>query len=88
MQVESLGGKRYVFVCVDELSRYTWVRFIREKYNTFEVFKQLCQLLQRDKGIGIVKIRSDDCTEFEISKFSEFYALEGIIHEFYSPITT
>jgi hypothetical protein len=30
MQVESFGGKKYIFVCVDDYSRYTWVRFIRE----------------------------------------------------------
>lgn len=31
MQVESLGWKRYVFVCLDDFSIYTWVNFIREK---------------------------------------------------------
>lgn len=87
MQVESLEGKRYVFVCVDGFSRYTWVKFIREKYDMFEVFKELCQLLQREKWIEIIKIRSDHNTEFKDSKFSEFYASEGISHEFYAPIT-
>ena len=31
MQVESLGGKRYAYVVVDDHSRYTWISFIREK---------------------------------------------------------
>lgn len=70
MQVESLEGKRYVLVCVDEFLRYIWVKFIRENNDTFEVFKELCQILQRQKGIGIVKIRSDHGTEFENSKLS------------------
>ena len=30
MQVESIGGKRYVFVCVDDFSRFTWVDFIKK----------------------------------------------------------
>lgn len=71
MQVKCLGGKRYAFVCVDDFSRYTWVKFIIEKSNMFEVFKELCQLLQREKGIGIVKIRSHHSIEFENSKFSK-----------------
>ncbi|XP_057452420.1 uncharacterized protein LOC130744244 [Lotus japonicus] len=50
MQVESLGGKRYAFVCVDDFSRYTWVNFIAEKSDTFSVFKELCQQIQREKG--------------------------------------
>ena len=28
MQVESIGGKLYVFVCVDDFSKFTWVDFI------------------------------------------------------------
>src|ERR1044072_2498194 len=31
MQVESLGGKKYAFVCVDDFSRFTWINFIKEK---------------------------------------------------------
>ena len=31
MQVESIGGKRYIFVCVDDFSRFIWVNFIKEK---------------------------------------------------------
>jgi hypothetical protein len=42
MQVESIGGKRYAYVVVDDFSRYTWVKFIREKSETFDVFKDLC----------------------------------------------
>ena len=38
MQVESLGGKKYAYVVVDDFSRYTWVNFIREKSDVFEVF--------------------------------------------------
>ena len=50
MQVESLGGKRYVFVCVDDFSMYTWVEFIREKSDTFTVFYALCNKVQMEKS--------------------------------------
>ncbi|KAK0594592.1 hypothetical protein LWI29_008542 [Acer saccharum] len=42
MQTESLGGKRYIFVCVDDFSRFTWTYFLREKSETFDKFKMLC----------------------------------------------
>jgi hypothetical protein len=87
MQVESIGGKRYAFVVVDDFSRFTWVSFIREKSDTFDAFKELCLRLQREKDSGIVRIRSDHGKEFENSRFSEFCADEGIGHEFSSPIT-
>ncbi|MCI14113.1 putative gag-pol polyprotein, partial [Trifolium medium] len=71
MQVESLGGKRYVFVVVDDFSIFTWVNFIREKSDTFEVFKELCLQIQREKDSGIVRIKSDHGKEFENAKFTE-----------------
>jgi hypothetical protein len=87
MQVESIGGKRYVLVVVDDFSRFTWVNFIREKSDSFDVFKDLCTQMQREKDCGIVRIRSDHGTEFENAKFNEYCSGEGIKHEFSSPIT-
>jgi len=87
MQIESIGGKRYVLVVVDDFSRFTWVNFIRETSDTFDVFQDLCTQLQREKDRGIVRIRSDHETEFENAKFDEYCSSEGIKHEFSSPIT-
>ena len=87
MQVESIGGKIYVFVVVDDFSRFTWVNFIIEKSDTFDVFKDLCKQLQREKDSSIVRIRSDHGTKFENTKFNEYCAGEGIKHEFSYPIT-
>ncbi|CAJ2635655.1 unnamed protein product [Trifolium pratense] len=87
MQTESLGGKRYAYVVVDDFSRYTWINFIRKKSETFDVFKDLCIQLQREKNNVVLRIRSDHGKEFENSRFSDFCASEGIIHEFSSPIT-
>jgi transposase InsO family protein len=86
MKVETIGGKWYVLVVVDDFSRFTWVNFIREKSDTFDVFEELCTQLQREKGCGIVRIRSDPGTEFENSRFDEYCTEEGIKHEFSSPI--
>ncbi|KAK2380916.1 putative mitochondrial protein [Trifolium repens] len=87
MQVESLGGRRYAFVVVDDFSRYTWISFLKEKSDTFEEFKDLCIRLQREKDSSIIRIRSDHGKEFQNSKFAEYCSTEGIAHEFSSPIT-
>ena len=31
MQVESIAGRKYIFVCVNDFSRFTRVNFIRKK---------------------------------------------------------
>lgn len=41
MQTESIGKKKYVFACVDDYSRFTWVDFLKDKSETFQVFKKL-----------------------------------------------
>ena len=74
--------KRYAYVVVDDFSRFTWINFIREKSDLFDVFKELCKRIQREKEGCIVRIRSDDGKEFENSKFDEFCSSEGINHEF------
>ncbi|GKC40442.1 retrovirus-related pol polyprotein from transposon TNT 1-94 [Tanacetum coccineum] len=39
MRVESINGKRYVLVIVDDYSRYTWVHFLRSKDESPEEIK-------------------------------------------------
>ena len=85
MQVESLRGKRYAFMCVDYFSRYSWVYFLREKSNTFDAFEALFIKLTLEKNPHhkkVVRISSDHGREFENSYFNNFYNKHGIRHEF------
>ena len=41
-RIESLGGKRYIIIVVDDFSRYSWVGYLREKSEAFSTFKTLC----------------------------------------------
>lgn len=59
----------------------------KEKSNTFNIFKELRQQLQREKGNGMVRIRSDYDKEFKNSKFSKFCSSERIDNKFSASIT-
>lgn len=90
MKIESIGGKRSVLMCVDDYSRYTWARFLRDKGDTFENFKKLCGTLMNEKGhvIDMIRrIRSDLEREFENKNFAYYYEDEGIKLEFFAPKT-
>ena len=90
MQTESLGGKRYIFVCVDDFSRFTWTYFLREKSETFDKFKMLCTKLQNEMKSNIrsiKRIRSDHGREFENASFESYCDSLGISHEFSAPRT-
>lgn len=65
IQTESIGKKKYIFVCVDDFSRFTWVDFIKEKSEAFAVFRKLCLKLQQEKRHNVCRIRSDHGKEFD-----------------------
>ncbi|CAM8957434.1 unnamed protein product [Rhodiola kirilowii] len=90
MQTESYGGKKYVLVCVDDFTRFTWTRFLRDKTEAAQQFIELATLIQRereDKGEKLISIRSDNGTEFKNVTMSAYCTKHGIAHQFASAIT-
>ena len=86
-KVASLGGKRYGFVIVDDYSRFTWVLFLKNKDDSFEMFKVFCKRIQNEKESNIVAVRSDHGGEFENHLFKTFFEKHGISHNFSCPRT-
>ena len=87
MQVASIADKKYIFVCVNDFSRFTRVNFIRKKSDTFDSFRNLCIKLKNEKNCDIgklVRIRSDHSKEFENTIFAYFCNKHSISHEFSS----
>lgn len=39
METTNLSGKKYIFVIVDDYSKYTYVPFLTHKSDVFETFK-------------------------------------------------
>ncbi len=86
-RMESLGGKKYFMVVVDDFSRYTWVAFLREKSKAFNEFLNICKRIQVEKDLTIKRIQSDHGREFENHKFSNWCEELGVKHEFSAPKT-
>ena len=82
-----MGGKRYIMVVVDDFSKYSWVEFLSEKSEACDKMEMLCKKIQNEKGVPIVKIRSDLGKEFENAKFETFCNEHGIKKEFLVPKT-
>nr|XP_009589311.1 uncharacterized protein LOC104086697 [Nicotiana tomentosiformis] len=74
MRVPSRGGKKYIFVIVDDYSRFTWTMFLRTKDETFQVFDAFVKMIQMKMSHNVVCIRSDHGTEFDNAKFDKFCA--------------
>ncbi|GKD23606.1 retrovirus-related pol polyprotein from transposon TNT 1-94 [Tanacetum coccineum] len=73
IRVESINGKKYILVIVDDYSRYTWTHFLRSKDETPKVFINFLRMIQRglqaqrEKAREIRNITSvcDNSTELE-----------------------
>ena len=44
-RVQSLGGKKYILVVVDDFTRYTWVVLLKDKVEAPEKMIHLCKKL-------------------------------------------
>ena len=85
-RVFSLGGMHYVYVLVDDYSRYTWVCFLAHKNDTFKTFEIFSKRVQK-RSFCISSIRSDHGTKFKNKFFKKFCSENGISHTISSPIT-
>ena len=45
----SLGGKYYVFVIVDDFTRFTWTFFLSHKSETVSVLRSFSKKVQNEK---------------------------------------
>ncbi|GJS60609.1 retrovirus-related pol polyprotein from transposon TNT 1-94 [Tanacetum coccineum] len=86
--VRSYGGNRYTLVIVDDYSRYTWTRFLKDKTEAFDQFKIFSRKIQNQLGCSIVSIRTAHGREFDSEvQFGEFCNANGITHNFSAPRT-
>ena len=86
-RVQSLSGKKYILVVVDDFTRYTWVMILKDKAKAPKKMIHLCKKLQVEKDTLIARIRSDHGREFENTKLAIFCNDQGTHQEFSSPKT-
>nr|GEX24996.1 hypothetical protein [Tanacetum cinerariifolium] len=60
MRIESINGKRYVLVVVDDFSRYTWVFFLHSKDEASEVIISFIKKTQVNPQLQVQRVRTDN----------------------------
>nr|GEW98612.1 retrotransposon protein, putative, Ty1-copia subclass [Tanacetum cinerariifolium] len=73
MRVESINGKKYVLVIVDDYSRYTLTHFLRSKDKTPEVLIDFLRLVQRGLHDQVRTEKGDACIFVGYSTQSRAY---------------
>nr|GEV48652.1 retrovirus-related Pol polyprotein from transposon TNT 1-94 [Tanacetum cinerariifolium] len=81
MRVESINGKKYILVIVDDYSRFTWVKFLRSKDETLDFIIKFLKMIQVRLKVPVRRIRTDNGTEFVNQTLRDYYEEVGISHE-------
>ncbi|GKD13606.1 retrovirus-related pol polyprotein from transposon TNT 1-94, partial [Tanacetum coccineum] len=81
MRVESINGKKYILVIVDDYSRYMWTHFLRSKDETPEVLKDFLKMIQRNLQAHVITVRTNRGIKFLNKTLHAYFKEEGIEHQ-------
>nr|GEU49873.1 retrovirus-related Pol polyprotein from transposon TNT 1-94 [Tanacetum cinerariifolium] len=81
MRTESVNGKKYILIIVDDYSRFTWVKFLRSKDEAPNFIIKFLKMIQVRLKVLACRIRTDNGTEFVNQTLRDYYKEVGIFHE-------
>jgi transposase InsO family protein len=84
---ESIGGTKYYFTIVDDYSRYGWITFLKTKDLALQAFRDWITKQEKQLGLQVYTLRTDNGGEFLTDKFERELADRGIERELTAPHT-
>ena len=88
--VPSYGGHLYYISFIDDATRFTWIRFLKKKSDTFDVIRQFIEEIRVQHGKTIKRFRFDNGGEYIDARVTNLLKDNGIINDptpAYSPET-
>ena len=87
-QTESLGRKKYFISFIDDYTRKATVYVIRNKSEAVDKFKQFKLMAEKQTGMVIKKLRTDNGLEYCAAEFEKILRESGIVHQKTAPYTS
>lgn len=81
METKSIGHKRYCLTLIDDYSRKVFVRFLAQKSEVFEQFKEFKCLFEKQTGKTIKVLRTDNGGEYVTTQLENYLRDNGIQHQ-------
>nr|GEU64568.1 retrovirus-related Pol polyprotein from transposon TNT 1-94 [Tanacetum cinerariifolium] len=81
MRVQTINGKKYILVIVDDYTWFTWVKFLRTKDETPKVVIKFLKQIQVGLNKTVKFIHTDNDTEFVNHDLTHYYESVGIFHQ-------
>ncbi|GJR52660.1 retrovirus-related pol polyprotein from transposon TNT 1-94 [Tanacetum coccineum] len=81
MRIQSINGRKYILVIVDDYSWFTWVKFLRSKDEVPKFVIKFLKMIQVRLNATIRNIRTDNGTEFVYQTLRAYYEEVRISHQ-------
>ncbi|KAG8491216.1 hypothetical protein CXB51_014346 [Gossypium anomalum] len=81
MKTPSLNGSKYFVLFIDDLTRFCWIFFLKQKSDVFEAFVKLKALAENQVGCRIKALRTDNGAEYLSERFKRLCEQAGIQHQ-------
>nr|GEU41674.1 hypothetical protein [Tanacetum cinerariifolium] len=78
IRVQTINGKKYILVIIDDYTRFTWVKFLRSKDDTPEVVIKFLKQIQVSLNKTVRFIRTDNGTEFVNHDLTRYYEKRSV----------
>nr|GEY65329.1 zinc finger, CCHC-type [Tanacetum cinerariifolium] len=79
------SGKRYIFLLVDDYSRYVWAYFLSTKNQAFDIFKEFKKTIENELRTTLKMFRTNHGGEFNSSEFIQYCKENGIARQLTAP---
>ena len=83
-----MGGSLYFILFIDDYTRFSWVYFIKQKSQAYEVFLKFKHLVEKQCGCTLKALRTDRGGELTPRDFMKFCEDEGMRRELTTPYTS
>nr|GEU67065.1 retrovirus-related Pol polyprotein from transposon TNT 1-94 [Tanacetum cinerariifolium] len=81
MRVQTINGKKYILVIVDDYSWFTWVKFLRSKDETPNIVIKFITQIQVGLNKTVRYVRTKNETEFVNQTMTAFYDHISVFHQ-------
>ncbi|GJX45693.1 retrovirus-related pol polyprotein from transposon TNT 1-94 [Tanacetum coccineum] len=80
-RIQSINGRKYILVIVDDFSQFTWVKFLRSKDEVLEFVIKFLKMIQVRLNATVRNIRTDNGTESVNQTLKAYYEEVKISHQ-------
>nr|GFB29164.1 zinc finger, CCHC-type [Tanacetum cinerariifolium] len=79
------SGKKFIFLLVDDCTRFMWAYFLTSKDQAFSNFKEFRQRIEMEMRMKLRMLRTDRGGEFTLNEFTKYCKENGIVRQLTAP---